>query len=163
MYQLYIYIFNKTRTSFTVYYQQEKGRFSLPKVKYERYLVEKSMGIFHANRIPVEMSAPRTRAEPLNLVDGRFPGSGSSPGAEGSSLLCRLSICLSTCVYVTRTDPLDNNCLLRSRVVRSFKPFGHNFVRTVVCQFRFVHHRFSTRFSYSEILFPLPADTVHKV
>lgn len=76
------------------------------------------------------MSAPRTRAEPLNLVDGRFPGSGSSPGAEGSSLLCRLSICLSTCVYVTRTDPLDNNCLLRSRVVRSFKPFGHNFVRT---------------------------------
>lgn len=45
MYQfyIYIYIFNKTRTSFTVYYQQEKGSFSLPKVKYERYLVEKSM------------------------------------------------------------------------------------------------------------------------
>lgn len=97
---------------------------------------------------------------PLNLVDGRFPRLGITPrGAEGSSLLCRLSICLSTCVYVTRTDPLDNNCLLRSgtaRVVRSFKPFGHNFVRTVVCQFRFVHHRFSTRFSYSEILLPSP-------
>lgn len=58
-------------------------------------------------------------AKPLNLVDSRFARFGF-PRAEGLSVC--LTICLSTCVYVTRMDPLDNNCLLRSsrtRVVRT--------------------------------------------
>lgn len=74
-------------------------------------------GIFHVNRIPVEMSA---YYEPLNLVDSRFPGSGSPPGAEGSSLLSDyLSVCLLASMSHERIRLIIIVCCDRVRARRT--------------------------------------------